>query len=140
MKILIINGPNLNLLGKREPLLYGSESFMPFFEGLQKAFSPAELRYVQTNVESEMVDQLQRAAADGVEGIVLNPAAYSHTSVAVADAVAAIDVPVIEVHISNIFAREEMRRHSLVSRYAAGVIAGFGLRGYHLALAQFLRS
>lgn len=139
-KILIINGPNLNLLGKREPLLYGSESFSSFYEFLKKDFPDLSIEYVQTNSEAEMVEHIQSAEAKGFKGIVLNPAAYSHTSIAVADAVAAVDIPVLEVHISNVFARESLRHHSLVSRYAAGVIVGFGLDGYRLALYQFLRS
>jgi 3-dehydroquinate dehydratase-2 len=139
MKILIINGPNLNLLGKREPLLYGKESFSSYMETLSEAFPEMQLKHIQTNSEVEMVDAIQGAGGDGVDGVVLNPAAFSHTSLAVADAVAAVDVPVVEVHISNIFARDSARHHSLVSRYAAGVVVGFGLEGYRLAVAHFQR-
>ncbi len=139
-EIIVINGPNLNLLGKREPILYGSESFESFFEALQKLFPKGKLRYEQTNSESEMIDVIHKAADSGVAGIVLNPAAYSHSSIAVGDAVAAVDVPVVEVHISNVFGRETHRQHSYVSKYAAGVIVGFGLEGYRLAVDYLLRS
>ncbi len=138
--VLIINGPNLNLLGKREPLLYGSESFDDFLNRLKKEFPDSQLRSIQTNVEADMVNAIQGAQGEGAEGIVLNPAALSHTSLAVADAVAAISIPVVEVHISNIFARELFRHHSFVSRYAKGVVVGFGLEGYRLALSHLLRS
>ncbi len=138
--IIVINGPNLNLLGKREPILYGAESFESFFEGLQKHFPKARLRYIQTNSESGLINAIHDAGASAVAGIVLNPAAYSHTSIAVGDAVASVDVPVVEVHISNVFGRETYRQHSFVSKYAAGVIVGFGLEGYRLAVDYLLRS
>jgi len=138
--ILIINGPNLNLLGKREPLLYGSESFEDFLNGLKQDFPDLQIQYLQTNEESDMVNAIQGAQGDGAEGIILNPAALSHTSIAVADAVAAVSIPVVEVHISNIFGRETFRHHSFVSRYAKGVVVGFGLDGYRLALHHLLRS
>ena len=138
--ILIINGPNLNLLGKREPLLYGSESFEDFLNGLKQDFPDLQIQYLQTNEESDMVNAIQGAQGDGAEGIILNPAALSHTSIAVADAVAAVSIPVVEVHISNIFGRETYRHHSFVSRYAKGVVVGFGLDGYRLALHHLLRS
>jgi 3-dehydroquinate dehydratase-2 len=138
--ILIINGPNLNLLGKREPLLYGSESFGEFLNGLKQDFPDLQIQYLQTNEESDMVNAIQGAQGDGAEGIILNPAALSHTAIAVADAVAAVSIPVVEVHISNIFGRETFRHHSFVSRYAKGVVVGFGLDGYRLALHHLLRS
>lgn len=138
--LLIINGPNLNLLGKREPLLYGSESFEDFLNGLKQDFPDLLIQYLQTNEESDMVNAIQGAQGDGAEGIILNPAALSHTSIAVADAVAAVSIPVVEVHISNIFGRETFRHHSFVSRYAKGVVVGFGLDGYRLALHHLLRS
>jgi len=136
-RILIINGPNLNLLGRREPILYGSESFESFFQSLEKEFPDADLRYFQCQGEGEMVEAIQ--AGTEADAMVLNPAAYSHTSLAVADAVAAIDTPVIEVHISNVFARESVRHRSFVSKYAAAVIVGAGLDGYRLGISQALR-
>jgi 3-dehydroquinate dehydratase-2 len=136
-KIRIINGPNLNLLGRREPLLYGAESFAEFFTSLKEEFENAELGYVQVNGEGELIEAIHRAG-DEVDGIVLNPAAYSHTSIGVADAVAAVMIPVIEVHISNIYTRESFRHHSYVSRVSTGVIAGFGLDGYRLGVIQLL--
>jgi 3-dehydroquinate dehydratase-2 len=135
-KIVIINGPNLNLLGKREPDVYGSEGFDSFFAKLQKEFTEVELAYVQSNIEGELINAIQEAGTSA-EGIILNPAGYTHTSVAIGDAIAAIKVPVVEVHISNIHAREEFRKLSHVSAKAKGTIAGLGLEGYKLAL-QFL--
>ncbi len=139
-RVKIINGPNLNLLGSREPSIYGSKSFEVFLEELRTAFPDVEIAYVQSNIEGELVDALQAAAKDGVKGVVLNAAAFSHTSMAIADAVAAIDPPVVEVHISNVFAREAHRHHSYITKYAAGLIVGFGLEGYRLAIDHFLRS
>mgnify|MGYP006294275413 CR=1 FL=1 len=136
-RILIINGPNLNLLGKREPLLYGSESFETVFEKLQSEFGDVALSYLQKNDEGGVVEAIQSGAE--YDAVVLNPAAFSHTSLAVADAVAAIDTPVIEVHISNVFARDPKRHHSYVSKYAAAVIVGAGLDGYRLGIIQALR-
>jgi 3-dehydroquinate dehydratase-2 len=135
-KIVIINGPNLNLLGKREPDVYGSEGFDSFFAKLQKEFTEVELAYVQSNIEGELINAIQEAGTSA-QGIILNPAGYTHTSVAIGDAIAAIKVPVVEVHISNIHAREEFRKLSHVSAKAKGTIAGLGLEGYKLAL-QFL--
>lgn len=135
-KIVIINGPNLNLLGKREPDVYGSEGFDSFFAKLQKEFTEVELAYVQSNIEGELINAIQEAGTSA-EGIILNPAGYTHTSVAIGDAIASIKVPVVEVHISNIHAREEFRKLSHVSAKAKGTIAGLGLEGYKLAL-QFL--
>jgi 3-dehydroquinate dehydratase-2 len=135
-KIVIINGPNLNLLGKREPDVYGSEGFDSFFAQLQKEYTEVELAYFQSNIEGELINAIQDAGNTS-DGIILNPAGYTHTSVAIGDAIAAIKVPVVEVHISNIHAREEFRKLSHVSAKAKGTIAGLGLEGYKLAL-QFL--
>lgn len=137
MKIIIINGPNLNLLGKREPDIYGSETFESFFEKLSKEFSGVTLEYYQSNVEGELINQLQ-ATGFNYDGIILNAGGYTHTSVALADAVAAISTPVIEVHISNIFAREEYRHISLLSKHCIGIISGLGLNGYRCALQHFI--
>jgi 3-dehydroquinate dehydratase II len=133
MKIAIINGPNLNLLGTREVSIYGSETFDTFFATLQQQFPAVELSYFQSNVEGELINEIQRVGFT-VDGIVLNPAGYSHTSVAIGDAIAAIKAPLVEVHISNIFAREDFRKHSYVSAKAKGVISGLGLKGYTLAV------
>jgi 3-dehydroquinate dehydratase-2 len=138
MNIAIINGPNLNLLGKREPSIYGNQSFDQFFEQLKKQYPQHTLSYFQSNVEGELVNELQRIGFDA-DGIVLNPAAYTHTSVAIGDTIAAIKAPVIEVHISNVHAREEFRKLSHVSAKAAGTIAGLGLKGYELAIEWFSR-
>ncbi len=137
MKIAIINGPNLNLLGKREPEVYGTESFDKYLETLRDKYADIELSYFQSNVEGELINEIQRAGF-GFDGIILNPGGYTHTSVAIGDAIAAITTPVIEVHISNIFAREEFRKLSHVSGKAKGVISGLGLKGYELALQSFL--
>ncbi|AEV32104.1 3-dehydroquinate dehydratase, type II [Owenweeksia hongkongensis DSM 17368] len=138
MKIAIINGPNLNLLGQRQPEVYGNEGFEGYFNFLQKAYSNVELEYFQSNIEGELVDAVQNFAKSCAR-IVLNAAAYTHTSIALADAVAAVKVSVIEVHISNVHAREAFRHHSYISPYAAGVIAGFGLDGYRLAIEGLLK-
>jgi 3-dehydroquinate dehydratase II len=137
MKIAIINGPNLNLLGKREPGIYGSKDFESYFEELKQKFPDVELCYYQNNVEGELVNELQRVGFDH-DGIVLNPAAYTHTSVAIGDAIAAIKAPVVEVHISNVHAREEFRKLSHVSGKAAGSIIGLGLKGYELAIRYLI--
>ncbi len=137
MKILIINGPNLNLLGLRENDIYGEESFQDFFEGLQERFPKVQLECFQSNIEGEIIDRLQQANKN-YEGIILNAAAYTHTSVGIADAVRAIETPVVEVHISNTFSREEFRHKSYIAPYAKGVIVGFGLQSYELALQSFL--
>ncbi|WP_417602966.1 type II 3-dehydroquinate dehydratase [Owenweeksia hongkongensis] len=137
MKIAIINGPNLNLLGQRQPEVYGNEGFEGYFNSLQKAYSNVELEYFQSNIEGELVDAVLNFAKS-CAGIVLNAAAYTHTSIAIADAVAAVKVSVIEVHISNVHAREAFRHHSYISPYAAGVIAGFGLEGYRLGIESLL--
>ena len=136
MKLAIINGPNLNLLGKREPTIYGNESFESFFEQLKHKFPHIVFSYFQSNVEGEIINELQRVGFSS-DGIILNPGGYTHTSVAIGDAVAAISTSVVEVHISNIFGREEFRKISLVSDRAAGVISGLGLKGYELAVLYF---
>ena len=133
MKIAIINGPNLNLLGSREPEIYGNKSFESFFEELKSFFPEHELEYHQSNSEGVIVDKIQ-AAGHSCNGIVLNAGAYTHTSAAIGDAVASINVPTVEVHISNVFAREEFRHKSFISANAKGVIVGFGLNGYKMAI------
>ncbi len=133
MKIAIINGPNLNLLGKREPGIYGNKSFDQYFIELQSLFSEIEFSYFQSNVEGELINELQRVGFD-YQGIVMNPGGYTHTSVAMGDAIAAISTPLIEVHISNVHAREDFRKISHVSAKAAGSIIGLGLKGYELAI------
>ena len=135
-KIIIINGPNLNLLGKREPDIYGSQSFEGYFKSLQEDFSDLELDYFQSNIEGELIDKLHDVGFT-YDGIVLNAAAYTHTSVGIGDAVKGISTPVIEVHISNIHSREEFRHQSFISPNAKGVILGFGLKSYALALQSF---
>jgi 3-dehydroquinate dehydratase-2 len=137
MKIAIINGPNLNLLGTRETSIYGNQTFEGFYEALKKKFPQIEFHYFQSNVEGELVNEIQRIGFS-FDGIVINPAAYTHTSVAIGDAIAAIKTPVIEVHISNIFGREDFRKLSHVSGKSVGVISGLGLKGYALAVEYFL--
>jgi len=137
MKIAIINGPNLNLLGKREPGIYGSTSFEQFFEGLKKKYPQIDLHYFQSNIEGELINELQRVGFDH-DGIILNPGGYTPTSVAIGDTLAAITTAVIEVHISNVHAREDFRKLSHVSGKAAGSIIGLGLKGYELAIQYFL--
>ena len=138
MKIIIINGPNLNLLGKREPDVYGSETFDSFFNQLKNDFPQMELSYFQSNIEGELIDKIQEVGFS-YDGIILNAAAYTHTSIGIVDAVKAIQTPVIEVHISNTFARESFRHQSFISPNAKGIIIGFGLQSYKLALQSFLR-
>ena len=137
MKISIINGPNLNLLGKRETDIYGNMSFEQFLESLKKKYANIELNYFQSNVEGELINELQRVGFD-YDGVVLNPGGYTHTSVAIGDAIAAITTPVVEVHISNVQAREDFRKLSHVSAKAAGSIIGLGLDGYDLAIEYLL--
>ena len=137
MKIIIVNGPNLNLLGQREPEIYGSLSFDTFFNGLKRKYSTVELHYFQSNIEGEIIDKLQEVGFS-YDGIILNAAAYTHTSIGIGDAVKAITTPVIEVHISNTFARETFRHQSFISPNARGIIIGFGLKSYELALQSFL--
>ncbi len=136
MRVLIINGPNLNLLGKREPAVYGGKSFEDYLKELKASFENVAVDYFQSNVEGEIINQIQ-AANGHYDGILLNAAGYTHTSVAIADAVAAIDTPVVEIHISNIYAREEVRHNSLIAKHCIGQISGLGLEGYKLAL-QYL--
>jgi 3-dehydroquinate dehydratase-2 len=132
-KITIINGPNLNLLGKREPGVYGSESFDSYFLKLKERYPQIEIEYFQSNIEGELIDAIQKAGFSST-GIILNPGGYTHTSVAIGDAIASIKTPVIEVHISNVHAREEFRKLSHVSAKARGTICGLGLSGYSLAI------
>ncbi len=136
-KILIINGPNLNLLGKREPAIYGSDSFEEFLSHLQEEFPQVAIDYFQSNVEGELINKIQEAGYD-YDGIVLNAAAYTHTSIAIADAVKAITTPVIEVHISNTYSREIYRHQSFIAPVCQGIIIGFGLNSYKLAIQSFL--
>jgi 3-dehydroquinate dehydratase II len=137
MKIQIINGPNLNLLGKREPDVYGNMDFESFFDRLKTSFKGAELYYYQSNVEGEIINKLHEVGF-GYDGIVLNAGAYTHTSVAIHDAIGAIKTPVVEVHISNVYAREEFRHKSLITSKCIGLITGFGLEGYAMALAYLI--
>lgn len=134
---MIINGPNLNLLGKREPEVYGNASFEDYFEDLKIKFPEVNLEYYQSNIEGEIIDKLQEAGFS-YDGIILNAASYTHTSVGIGDAVKAIDTPVVEVHISNTMKREEYRHISYVSPGAKGVILGFGLKSYELAINGLL--
>jgi 3-dehydroquinate dehydratase-2 len=136
MKIAIINGPNLNLLGKRETDFYGNMPFDQFLELLRKKYAGIEIGYFQSNVEGELINELQRVGFDH-HGIIFNPGGYTHTSVAIGDAIAAIKTPVVEVHISNVHAREDFRKLSHVSGKAAGSIVGLGLKGYELAIEWF---
>jgi len=133
MRILIVNGPNLNLLGTREPEIYGSKTFLQYFEDLKTAFGDG-LEYYQSNVEGELIDALHNSRHDG---IILNAGGYTHTSVAIRDAIAGIAVPVVEVHISNLAKREEFRHNSFITSVCAGSIMGFGLDGYRIALEWF---
>lgn len=136
MKIAIINGPNLNLLGTREPAIYGNQSFEQYFDELKTKFPAIEFHYFQSNVEGELINEIQRVGFS-YDGIIINPGGYTHTSIALGDAIAAIKTPVVEVHISNIFGREEFRKFSHVSGKSAGVISGLGLKGYELAVEYF---
>lgn len=138
MKIAIINGPNLNLLGIREPSVYGNQNFEQFFKDLQKKFEAIELVYFQTNVEGELINKIQKYGFT-FDGIILNPGGYTHTSVAIGDAIAAVTAPVVEVHISNVAAREEFRKISYVSAKCKGTITGLGLKGYELAILSLLK-
>lgn len=139
MKIIIINGPNLNLLGKREPSIYGHEGFESFLNRLANNYPSVNLEYFQSNIEGELIDKIQEVGFT-YDAIIFNAGGYTHTSVAIADAIAAIDTPTIEVHISNIFAREEYRHVSLLSKHCVGIISGFGLDGYELALNFLMKS
>ncbi|MFN8114729.1 MAG: type II 3-dehydroquinate dehydratase [Bacteroidia bacterium] len=137
LKIAIINGPNLNLLGKREVEIYGTQSFEDYLKTLQTKFPNIELSYYQSNVEGELINKLHEIGFSH-DGIILNAGAYTHTSVAIADAVAGIKTPVIEIHISNVFSREDFRHVSYLGKHCKGSIIGFGLKGYEMALESFL--
>lgn len=137
MKVQIINGPNLNLLGIREKSIYGNADFETYLEELKRKYSILDINYFQTNVEGEIINKLHEVGFS-YDGIILNAGGYTHTSVAIADAIAAINTPVVEVHISNIYAREEYRHISLTGKNCKGVLTGFGLDGYRLALESFL--
>lgn len=138
MNIIIINGPNLNLLGKREPEIYGNQTFEDYFRLLQKQFPTINLSYYQSNIEGEIIDKLQEVGFD-YDGIILNAGAYTHTSIGIGDCIKAITTPVVEVHISNTFSREEFRHQSYISPVAKGVILGFGMKSYPLAIEAFLQ-
>ncbi|MFK7748689.1 MAG: type II 3-dehydroquinate dehydratase [Kordia sp.] len=137
MNIIIVNGPNLNLLGKREPEIYGSATFEDYFKTLQTQFSTVNLSYYQSNVEGELINKLQEIGFE-FDGIILNAGAYTHTSIGIGDAIKAISTPVVEVHISNTFGREAFRHQSYISPNAKGVILGFGMQSYQLAIQSFL--
>ena len=137
MKILILNGPNLNLLGVREKSIYGNTGFEDFYKELKEKYKNIELDYFQSNVEGELINKLHEIGFS-YDGVVFNAAAYTHTSIALADAIAAIKAPVIEVHISNVYSREEFRHKSMISKNCVGVITGFGLESYTLALTYFI--
>ena len=136
MKLIIINGPNLNLLGKRETSIYGNQSFEDYFEELKSKYEDIELEYYQSNIEGELIDKLHDVGFS-YDGIILNAGAYTHTSVGIGDAIKGINTPVVEVHISNTFSRESFRHESYISPNAKGVVLGFGLKSYDLALNSF---
>jgi 3-dehydroquinate dehydratase II len=138
MKICIINGPNLNLLGRREPGVYGTESFETYFETLQKCYPDTEFTYFQSNIEGEIINKLQETGFS-YDGIILNAGGYTHSSVAIGDAVKAIKTPVVEVHISNIHAREDFRNITMISAGMKGIITGFGMDSYRLGVESFLK-
>ena len=137
MKIIIINGPNLNLLGKREPEVYGNQTFEDYLEILKNQFSNLELTYFQSNIEGELISKIQEVGFS-FDGIIINAGAYTHTSIGIGDAIKAIETPVVEVHISTTFSRETFRHQSFISPNAKGVIIGFGLKSYELALHSFI--
>ena len=139
MKLCIINGPNLNLIGSREPAIYGSETFEHFFQKLRKEYETIDFDYFQSNVEGELINKIQQSSAN-MDGIILNAGGYTHTSVAIGDAIAAIKTPVIEVHISNVGAREDFRKISHITAKCAGTISGFGLKSYLLAVESFIKN
>lgn len=139
MKIQIINGPNLNLLGKREPEIYGSETFEDYFENLKKRFPQVELHYFQSNVEGELINKIHEVGFS-FDAILLNAGGFTHTSVAISDAISGVTTPTLEVHISNIYKREEFRHKSIISKSCVGMIAGLGLKGYELGVMYFLNS
>lgn len=137
MRIIIINGPNLNLLGKREPSIYGSETFEDYFNILTAQFPDIQLSYFQSNIEGELIDKIHETGFD-YDGIILNAAAYTHTSVGIGDAVKGVSTPVIEVHISNVYERESFRHTSYIAPNVKGIIAGFGMQSYSLAIRSFI--
>ncbi len=137
MKLLIINGPNLNLLGKREKSIYGENSFEDYYSSLQEEFKAVDFEYYQSNVEGELINKLHEVGFS-YDAIIMNAGAYTHTSIGIGDAIAGIETPVIEVHISNVYAREEYRHQSLMAKNCIGVIAGMGLNSYRLAIEQFI--
>lgn len=137
MKVIIVNGPNLNLLGKREPEVYGSQTFEDYFELLKNKFPQIELHYFQSNIEGELISKIQEVGFS-FDGIVLNAGAYTHTSIGIGDAIKAVTTPVVEVHISNTFSRESFRHQSYISPNAKGIIIGFGLKSYDLGLHSLL--
>lgn len=139
MQIQIINGPNLNLLGKREPEIYGSESFEDYFEQLKKRFPQVELHYFQSNVEGELINKIHDVGFS-FDAILLNAGGYTHTSVAISDAIAGVTTPTLEVHISNIYKREEFRHKSIISKSCVGMVSGLGLKGYELGISYFLNT
>ena len=138
MKLSIINGPNLNLLGKREPNVYGNQSFDSFLDFLKNKYSKIEFDYFQSNIEGEIIDQIQKVGFS-YDGILLNAAAFTHTSIGIADAIKSISTPVIEIHISNTFSREDFRHKSYISPVSKGLIVGFGLESYRLAVESFIK-
>ena len=138
MKLLIINGPNLGNIGRREPEIYGHEDFEPFLDSLKKEFPAHEIHYFQSHHEGEIVDFLHNADKEGFDGIILNAGAYSHSSYAIRDAVAAISMPVVMVHISNVYARENFRHENVIAAKCKGAITGFGLKSYELAVRSFV--
>lgn len=139
MKILIMNGPNLNLLGQREPSIYGTGTMETYMAELQKLYPAVELEYFQSNVEGLMIDRLQATLRDGTNGVVLNAGAYTHTSIALGDCIRSLTCPVVEVHISNVYQREEYRHRSMISVACKGIIAGFGLHSYRLGIEALLK-
>jgi 3-dehydroquinate dehydratase-2 len=139
MKIIIINGPNLNLLGKREPEVYGNQDFDSYFATLKSKYPEMDLSYFQSNIEGELISKIQEVGFS-YDGIILNAAAYTHTSIGIGDALKAITTPVVEVHLSNTFSREAFRHQSFISPHAKGVILGFGLQSYELAIGSFLQN
>jgi 3-dehydroquinate dehydratase II len=139
LKIIIINGPNLNLLGKREPEIYGKMSFEEYFESLKEKFNEVELYYYQSNIEGELIDKIHEVGFN-FDAILLNAGGYTHTSVAISDAIAGVKTPVLEIHISNIYKREEFRHKSIISKECIGMISGLGLSGYELGIEYFLKT
>lgn len=139
MKILIMNGPNLNLLGQREPSIYGTGTMETYVAELRKLYPAVELEYFQSNVEGLMIDRLQATLRDGTNGVVLNAGAYTHTSIALGDCIRSLACPVVEVHISNVYQREEYRHRSMISAACKGIIAGFGLNSYRLGIEALLK-